>query len=129
MTKIEVISQKPSKDGIFGKNDHFLTFFGQKNPQFWIFPRVPLLAHASRHLGEDFKKFSAKTNDKNWSYQSKTFKKLDFLQKMTIFDTFWPKKSPILNFPWVPLLTNASKNIGEDFRKFSAKTNDKNWSY
>ena len=30
MTKIEVISQKPSKKWIFGKNGHFLTLFGQK---------------------------------------------------------------------------------------------------
>ena len=30
MTKIEVISQKPSKNWIFGKNDHFLTVFGPK---------------------------------------------------------------------------------------------------
>ena len=64
MAKFEVISQKPSKT----KKLPFLTLFGQKNPQFWIFPRVPLLTHASRHLGEDFRKFSAKTNDKNWSY-------------------------------------------------------------
>ena len=42
--------------------------FGQKNPQFRIFPRVPLLTDAIRDLGEDFMKFSAKTNDKNWSY-------------------------------------------------------------
>ena len=28
------ISQKPSKNWIFGKNDNFLTHFGQKNPQF-----------------------------------------------------------------------------------------------
>ena len=30
MTKIEIISQKPSKNWIFGKNVHFLTLFGQK---------------------------------------------------------------------------------------------------
>ena len=65
MTKIEVINQKPSKNWISGKNGHFLTLFGQKNPQFRIFPRVPLLTHTSRHLDEDFKKFSTKTNDKN----------------------------------------------------------------
>ena len=65
MTKIEVISQSPLKNCIFSKNGHFSTLFGQKNPQFWIFPRVPLLTHASRHLGEDFRKFLAKTNDKN----------------------------------------------------------------
>ena len=65
MTKIEVISQKPSKTKFLPKNDHFLTLFGQKNPQFLIFPRIPLLAHASRYLGEDIRKFSAKTNDKN----------------------------------------------------------------
>ena len=63
MTKIKVISQKPPKNWIFGKNGHFLTLFDQKNPQFWIFPQVQLLTHASRHLGEDFRKFSAKIND------------------------------------------------------------------
>ena len=99
MTKIEVISQKPSKNWIFGKNDHFLTLVGQKNPPFWIFPRIQLLTHASRYLGEDFTKFSAKSNDKNWSYMSKTIKTCDFWQKWPFFDTFWPKKSPILNFP------------------------------
>ena len=30
MAKFEVISQKPSKNWIFGKNGHFLTVFGQK---------------------------------------------------------------------------------------------------
>ena len=65
MTKIEVDSQRPSKNWIFGKNGHFLTLFGQKNPQFRIFPRVPLLAQTGRYLEEDFRKFSAKTNDKN----------------------------------------------------------------
>ena len=34
MTKIEVISQKPSKNWIFVKNGNFLTLFGKKNPQF-----------------------------------------------------------------------------------------------
>ena len=34
MTKIEVISQKPSKTGFLAKNGHFLTLFGQKNSQF-----------------------------------------------------------------------------------------------
>ncbi len=65
MTKIEVIIQKPSKNWNFGKNGHFLQFFGQKNPQFLIFPQVTLLTHASRHLEEDLRKFSAKTNDKS----------------------------------------------------------------
>ena len=45
MTKNEVISQKPSRNWIFGKNGHFFDTFGQKNPQFCIFPRVPLLTH------------------------------------------------------------------------------------
>ena len=63
MTKIEVISQKASKNLIFGKYGHFLTVFGQENPRFWIFPREPLLTHAERHLGEDFRKFSIK---KKW---------------------------------------------------------------
>ena len=38
MTKIKVISQKPSKNWIFGKNDHFLTIFGQKIPNFEFSP-------------------------------------------------------------------------------------------
>ena len=32
MTKIEVISVKPSKTGFLAKNGHFLTLFGQKIP-------------------------------------------------------------------------------------------------
>ena len=65
MTKFEVIRQKPSKNWIFGQNGHFLSLFGPKSPQFRIFPRVPLLTHASRHLGDNFRKLSATTNDKN----------------------------------------------------------------
>ena len=34
MAIIEVISQKPSKNWIFGKNGHFLTSFGQKIPDY-----------------------------------------------------------------------------------------------
>ena len=37
MTKIEVISQKPSKNWIFGKNGNFLTLFGKKIPNFEFF--------------------------------------------------------------------------------------------
>ena len=90
MTKIEVISQKPLKTGFLAQMAIFDTFW-PKNPQFWIFPRVPLLKHASRHLEEDFRKFLAKTNDKIQNYHSKTFKKLDFWQKLPFFDSFWPK--------------------------------------
>ena len=94
----------------FWQNGHFLTLFGQKNPQFWIFPRVPLLTHTSRHLGEDFRKFSAKTNVKIWSYKSKTFKILDFWPKWPFFDSFWPKmgkkwifiKNPLGTFFYIP---------------------------
>ena len=62
MTKIEVISQKPSKQDFWQKLP-FLTLFGQKNPTFWVFQKVPLLTHASRHLGEDFRKISLETNE------------------------------------------------------------------
>ena len=97
------------KTGFLAKIAIFDTFW-PKNPQFWIFPQVPLLTHVSRHLGEDFRKFSAKTNDKNWSYQSKTFKKLDFWQKWPFFDGFWPKmtnfwiffKNPLVTFFYTP---------------------------
>ena len=52
---------------------------------------------------------------------------MDFWQKWPFFDTFWPKKSPILNFPTGTIThTHTTRNLGEDFRKFSAKTNDKN---
>ena len=54
------------------KNDQNLPLLDQKNPKFWILPRVPLLIHAIRHLGEHFRKFSAKNNDKIWSYAPKT---------------------------------------------------------
>ena len=42
MTKTEVISQKPSKNWIFGKNGHFLTVFGQKCPIFEFFSKIRL---------------------------------------------------------------------------------------
>ena len=42
MTKIEVISQKPSKNWIFGKNGHFLTVFGQKRAKNDFFFKNPL---------------------------------------------------------------------------------------
>ena len=98
ITKIEVISRNLQKTGFLAKNDHFLTLFGQKNPQFWIFPQIPLLAHASRHTGEDFRKFSAKTNDKNLSYKSKTLKKTGFLSKIAIFWYFLAEKIPNFEF-------------------------------
>ena len=56
------------------KNGQNLPLLDQKNPKFWIFPQVPLLIHARRHLGEHFRKFSAKNNDKIWSYAPKTAK-------------------------------------------------------
>ena len=56
MTKIEVISQNLKKTRFLAKMA-ILLLFGQKNPQFWTFLRVPLLTHASKHLGEDFGKF------------------------------------------------------------------------
>ena len=42
MTKFEVISQKPSKNWIFGQNGHFLTVFGQKWPIFEFFSKIRL---------------------------------------------------------------------------------------
>ena len=99
--------------------------FWPKNPQFWIFPWVTLLTHASRHLEEDFRKFSAKTNDKNWSYHSKTFKKLYFSKNGHFLTVFGQKNPQFWIFPQVPLLAHASRHLREDFRKFSAKTNDK----
>ena len=120
---------KNLQNWIFGKKWPFFDTFWPKNPQFWIFPRVPLLAHASRHLGEDFRKFSAKTNDKNWSYKSKTLKNWIF-GKNGHFSTLFGQKNPqIWIFLRVPLLIHASRHLGEEIKKFSAKTNDKNWIY
>ena len=129
MTKIEVISHKPSKNWIFLQKWQFLTLFCKKNPQFWIFPWVPLLKHASRHLGEYYRKFSAKTSDQKLKLLVKTFKNWIFGKKWPFFDTFWPKNPQIWIFPRVPLLAHTSRYLEEDFRKFSAKNNDKNWSY
>ena len=42
MTKIEVISQKPSKNWISVKNCHFVTVFGRKWPIFEFFPKIRL---------------------------------------------------------------------------------------
>ena len=42
MTKFEVISQKPSKNWIFGQNGNFLTVFGQKWPIFEFFSKIRL---------------------------------------------------------------------------------------
>ena len=42
MTKFKVISQKPSKNWIFGQNGHFLAVFGQKWPIFEFFSKIRL---------------------------------------------------------------------------------------
>ena len=42
MTKFKVISQKPSKNWIFGENAYFLTVFGQKWPIFEFFSKIRL---------------------------------------------------------------------------------------
>ena len=45
MTKIKVISQKPSKNWIFGKNDHFLTVFSKiRLEHFFTLPKPYLTA-------------------------------------------------------------------------------------
>ena len=125
---MKLLVKKIKKSGFLAKMAIFWQFL-VKNPRFRIFPRIQLTIHPKRHLGEDFGKFSAKTNDNNWSYKSKTFKKLDFWQKWPFLTLFGQKNPPFWIFPRVPLLTHASRHLGEDFMKFSAKSNDKNWSY
>jgi len=57
-----------------------------------IFPWTPLLIHVRRHLGEPFRKFSAKIMTK--------FKViLQKMPKMSKIYTFRTIKSKILNFP------------------------------
>ena len=91
MKKIEVISQKPSKNWIFGKNGHFWP----KNPQFWIFPPIPLLTHASRHLGKSLGSFQPKLMTKIEVISQKPSKNCIFCKKWPFFG----QKTPILNFP------------------------------
>ena len=120
-------------------HDTFLTLFGQKNPWFWIFPWIPLLTHTRRHIGEDFRKFSAKTNDENWNYQSKTFKKLDFWQNGHFLRVFGQK---IPNFEFFhgnhhshTLLDTKEKTLGSFQPKLMTKVEVisqkllKNWSF
>ena len=75
----------------------FWQFLAKRIPDFELFPRVPLLINAGKHLGEDFRKFSAETNDKNWSYKSKSFKNW-ILAKMAIFWQFLAKEIPDFEF-------------------------------
>jgi len=42
MTKFEVITEKPSKNDIFGQNGHFLTVFGQKRAKIEFFSKIRL---------------------------------------------------------------------------------------
>ena len=56
------------------KNGQNLPLLDQKNPKFWILPRVPLFMHAIRYLGEHFRKILDKNNDKIWSYAPQTAK-------------------------------------------------------
>ena len=72
--------------------------FWPKNPQFRFFPRVPLLLHASRHLGEDFGSFQPKLKtkievisqipSKNWIFGKIGHFLTVFGQKWPIFDFF-----------------------------------------
>ena len=72
MTKIEVINQKPSNAKT--KKLPFLTLFGQKKSPILNFPTGITTHTPRRHIGEDFRKFSTKTNDKIWSYWPKSAK-------------------------------------------------------
>ena len=98
----------------------------QKNLKFWIFPGIRVLIHTRRHLGGGFRKFSAKTNDKIWSYWPKTAEisyrvaKSGLLRQKNLI--FWI-------FLGVRVLIHTRRHLGEGFRKFSGKTNDKIWSY
>ena len=96
----------------------------QKNLRFWIFPRVRVLIHTRRHLGEGFRKFSAKNNDKIWSYAPKTAKwqKIDYKVRAGR-PISWPK-TLILNF----LMSTgshmySSRNLEIDFWKGLNSTN------
>ena len=75
-----------------------MAIFGQNNQPFWIFQRIPLLLHSRRHMGEDFRKFSAETIDKIEVISQKP-SKTGFLAKMTIFWHFLAKNIPNFESP------------------------------
>jgi len=110
------------------KNGQNLPLLDWKNPKFWIFPQVPLLIHTRRHLGERFRKFSAKNNDKIWSYAPKTtnMTKIDY-RVGTGRPISWPKALN-LNFIMGTSSHIPFKKLEVDFWMFLAKTNDQNWS-
>ena len=73
MTKIKVISQKPSKNWIFGKNGHFLTVFGPKWAKneffskirlehFFTFPKPFLTAKYQKKLMQGFRDIPLRTD-------------------------------------------------------------------
>ena len=99
------LSVKNLQNWIFGNNGNYLA---KKFTRFRIFPRISLLTHTQRHSNEDFRKFSAKANDKILSYRAKIFKKLNFCQKCQYF----AKKSPILNFPMDTTTPTRQKTHG-----------------
>ena len=157
MTKIEVISQKPSKNWIFGKNGHFLTVFGQKWPIFEFFSKIRLEHFFTLPKPYLTAKYQKKLMNGYWENAWRTHvhtyirtgvnlkvclsarpkievisqkpSKTRFLAKKAIFWHFLAKKTQFWIFPQVPLRIHASRHLGEDFRKFPAKTNDKNWRY
>ena len=127
------------KTGYLAKMAIFYIFW-PKNPWFWIFPWVPLLAHARRHIGEDFRKFSAKTNDKKLKLSVINLQKTGFLAKMAIFWQFLAKK--VKNFEFFhgnhyshTLEDTQVKTLGSFQPKLMTKIEDisqkpsKNWIF
>ena len=74
----------------------FFTVFGQKSHQFWIFLRVPLPTHASRHLGKDFRTFSKLMT--KLKLFVKNLQKTGFFGKNDHFLTLFGQKIPNFEF-------------------------------
>ena len=58
---------------------------------------IPLLPHARRHIGDDFRKFSPETNDKNEVISQKPTKNWT-LGKIGHFSTLFGQKIPNFEF-------------------------------
>ena len=97
MTKIEVISQNLQKTGFLSKNDHFLTLFGQKIPNF-EFSHGYLYSHTlidtkEKTLGSFQPKLMTKIE-----VISQNLQKTGFLAKNCNFLTLFGQKIPHFEF-------------------------------
>ena len=97
MTKIKVISRKPSKNWIFDKNGHFSTLFGQKISNFEFSHGELLLTHPSIHLEKTLGRFQPNLMTKIEVISRKPSKDWIFCKNGN-FLTFFGQKIPNFEF-------------------------------